>query len=108
MVMQQVESTLLVPRVQGCAVSLPPPLVVLISVVAMFGAFGVLGGLLAVPAVATEREVVRFLWARLWNLEPFREEVVSMEAEMAEAAKPLTPEEPSIPSPPTVAVIRDE
>jgi predicted PurR-regulated permease PerM len=106
-VMQQVESIVLVPKVQGRAVSLPP-LVVLISVVAMFGAFGVLGGLLAVPAVATGREVARFLWARLWDLEPFPEEVAAMELEMAEAAKPIPPEEPPIPAPPTVAVIRDE
>ncbi|HEX2367847.1 MAG TPA: AI-2E family transporter, partial [Acidimicrobiia bacterium] len=106
-VMQQVESIVLVPKVQGRAVSLPP-LVVLISVVAMFGAFGVLGGLLAVPAVATGREVARFLWARLWDLEPFPEEVAAMELEMAEAAKPIPPEEPPIPAPPTIAVIRDE
>ncbi len=86
-VMQQVESIVLVPKVQGRAVSLPP-LVVLISVVAMFGAFGVLGGLLAVPAVATGREVARFLWARLWDLEPFPEEVAAIEAEMVAAAEP--------------------
>ena len=105
-VMQQVESIVLVPKVQGRAVSLPP-LVVLISVVAMFGAFGVLGGLLAVPAVATGREVARFLWARLWDLEPFPEEVAAIEAEMVAAAEPPL-EQPPIPSPPTVAVIREE
>ena len=108
MVMQQIEGILLVPKVQGRAVSLPP-LVVLISVVAMFGAFGVLGGLLAVPVVATGREVARFLWARLWDLEPFPAEVAAMEADMLAAAEPPPPpEEPSTPPPPTVAVIREE
>ena len=108
MVMQQVEGILLVPKVQGRAVSLPP-LVVLISVVAMFGAFGVLGGLLAVPVVATGREVARFLWSRLWDLEPFPLEVAAMEADMLAAAEPPPPpEEPSIPLEPTIAVIREE
>jgi predicted PurR-regulated permease PerM len=58
---QQVESNLLVPRVSGGIVGLHP-LTVILGVFAGFNLAGVAGALLAVPAAAVGREIVRRWW----------------------------------------------
>jgi predicted PurR-regulated permease PerM len=67
---QLTENNLIVPRVLGEAVELPP-LVVMVGVVvgASFG--GILGALLAAPVIASTREILRYLNAKIWDEEPF-------------------------------------
>jgi predicted PurR-regulated permease PerM len=60
---QQLESSILQPRIVGGAVILPP-IIVLLAITAGLQVFGVLGAIVAVPVVATVRAINRFLWAR--------------------------------------------
>lgn len=85
--LQQLENSLLVPRIMGQSLNLHP-LVVLIS--ALIGArlAGVLGILLAAPTVATLRVVAEYTYYRLLDLPPFPDEP-KVEQE------PETPEEPT-------------
>jgi hypothetical protein len=67
---QQVENNLIVPRVLGDAVELPP-LVVMTG--AVIGAYvgGILGVMLATPIIATGREILGYLYRKLLDQEPF-------------------------------------
>jgi predicted PurR-regulated permease PerM len=61
---QTVENQLLVPRIMGGAVDLPP-LVVLIGVIVATGTFGILGALLATPVIATGRLIFRYIYGKI-------------------------------------------
>jgi hypothetical protein len=65
-----VENNLIVPRVLGDAVELPP-LVVMTG--AVIGAYvgGILGVMLATPIIATGREILGYLYRKLLDQEPF-------------------------------------
>jgi predicted PurR-regulated permease PerM len=63
-VIQQLENHLVVPKVIGSSVDLPP-VVILIGTFAGASLAGVLGIFLAAPVLATARVVVRFLWRKL-------------------------------------------
>ncbi|MGI9952995.1 AI-2E family transporter [Moorellaceae bacterium AZ2] len=63
-VVQQIETAVLAPRILGQSVELPP-LAVILAILAGGELFGVVGLLLAVPAVAVGRVIVGFLWSRL-------------------------------------------
>ncbi|MCX7681735.1 MAG: AI-2E family transporter [Anaerolineae bacterium] len=69
---QQIESNLLVPRVMGHSLNLHP-LVVLIGVIIGGNLAGILGMLLAAPVLATLRVVGRYVFCRLYDLDPFAE-----------------------------------
>jgi len=85
-IIQQVENTFLVPRILGEAVDLHP-LVVLIGVVVGANVGGILGALLAAPVIATVREIVSYLYAKILGENPF-----PPQDEDAEAVKPSLPE----------------
>ncbi len=67
---QQVENTLIVPRILGEAVDLHP-LVVMIAVLVGATSAGILGALLAAPVVASGREIVGYLYAKMLGQPPF-------------------------------------
>ena len=77
---QQVENTFLVPRILGEAVDLHP-LVVLIGVIVGASVAGILGALLAAPVIASVREIVSYLYAKILGEEPFPPETVEPEQE---------------------------
>jgi predicted PurR-regulated permease PerM len=68
--LQQIENNVIVPRVIGGAVDLPP-LVVLIGVVVGTSVGGILGALLATPIIATAREIVGYFYRKMLGEEPF-------------------------------------
>jgi len=83
---QQLENTILVPRIIGSSLNLHP-LVVLIAVLAGSQVAGILGILLAAPIVATLRILVEYVYYRLLDMPPFPEEPeVAEEAVVAESA----------------------
>ena len=67
---QQIENTVVVPRVLGDAVELHP-LVVMVGVVVGASVGGILGALLAAPVIASAREVVSYLYAKILSKDPF-------------------------------------
>ena len=67
---QQFDLNYLIPRIIGRSVHLPP-LVVILGIVAGAIAAGVLGIPLAAPAIATLRVLGRYIYARLFDLDPF-------------------------------------
>jgi predicted PurR-regulated permease PerM len=69
-VIQITENNLIVPRVLGDAVELPP-LVVMVGVFVGASVAGIPGALLAAPVIASTREILRYLYAKIWNEEPF-------------------------------------
>ncbi|PDV97866.1 AI-2E family transporter [Candidatus Chloroploca asiatica] len=69
-IVQQLENSLIVPRVLGEAVELPP-LVVMTGVLVGGSVAGILGALLATPVIATGREVLRYLYRKLLGEPPF-------------------------------------
>ncbi|RMF47025.1 MAG: AI-2E family transporter [Anaerolineae bacterium] len=80
---QQFDLNYLIPRIIGRSVHLPP-LVVILGIVAGAIAAGVLGIPLAAPAIATLRVLGRYIYARLFDLDPFPHSV----------APPLPPPDP--------------
>ncbi|MEX1172882.1 MAG: AI-2E family transporter [Chloroflexota bacterium] len=66
---QQVENNLLVPKIQGNAVSLHPS-AVLFALIIGGSLAGLLGAILALPITAAIRDVVRYLFRRLSPEEP--------------------------------------
>ena len=70
-VIQQVENTVLVPRISGKAVELHPALIVLVLIIGSEVA-GLAGAILAVPLTAIIRDVFKYLYLRLGDdpLEP--------------------------------------
>ncbi len=67
---QQLENNLIVPKVLGDALDFPPVLV-MIGVLVGFSFAGILGSLLAVPFMATGRELVAYAYAKVLMRDPF-------------------------------------
>ncbi len=74
-IIQQVENAYLVPRIMGRRMQIHP-LVIFIGVLAGGLIAGVLGVLLAAPVMGTLRVVLRYLYAKLLDQEPFPPEDV--------------------------------
>lgn len=69
-VFQQVDLNLLIPRVIGRRVHLPP-VVVILGIVAGAAVGGVLGVALAAPTIASARILGRYVYANLLDMDPF-------------------------------------
>ena len=69
-IIQQLENNILVPRIIGSSVNLHP-IVVILGVATGFQVFGILGALLAAPAIATLRVLGAYIHAKLLGYEPF-------------------------------------
>lgn len=67
---QVTENNLIVPRVLGEAVELPP-LVVMVGVFIGASVAGIPGALLAAPVIASTREILSYLGAKMWSRDPF-------------------------------------
>lgn len=70
LVYQQFDLNYLIPRIIGRSVHLPP-LVVILGIVTGAVLAGVLGILLAAPTIASARVLGRYIYANLFDLEPF-------------------------------------
>ncbi len=70
LVYQQFDLNYLIPRIIGRSVHLPP-LVVILGIVTGAVLAGVLGILLAAPTIASARVLGRYIFANLFDLEPF-------------------------------------
>ncbi|HEY5572111.1 MAG TPA: AI-2E family transporter [Anaerolineales bacterium] len=70
LVFQQFDLNYLIPRIIGHSVRLPP-LVVILGIVAGAVLAGVLGIPLAAPTIASARVIGRYIYANLFDLEPF-------------------------------------
>jgi predicted PurR-regulated permease PerM len=92
-VLQQLENSFLVPRIMGQSLNLHP-LVVLIS--ALIGArlAGVLGILLAAPAIATLRVLAEYTYYRLLDMPPFPDKQKAKKKK-GTAPTPETQDEPA-------------
>lgn len=62
--MNQIEGNLITPNLQGSAVKVHP-ILVFVGVIAGGQLFGILGAIMAVPAIAILRVLVEFFWMRL-------------------------------------------
>lgn len=71
LLVQQLENSVIVPRVLGDAVGLPP-LVVMTGVLVGTISAGILGALLATPVIATAYEILRYVYAKMMDQEPFQ------------------------------------
>ena len=69
-VIQQLENNILVPRIIGDSVNLHP-IVVISGVAVGFQVFGILGALLAAPAIASLRVLGSYIHAKLLGYRPF-------------------------------------
>lgn len=63
LLIQQLESSIIAPKVMGSSVILPP-IIVLLAITAGLQVWGVLGAIIAVPVVATFKTVAGFLWRK--------------------------------------------
>jgi predicted PurR-regulated permease PerM len=70
MLLQQLENSVIVPRVLGDAVDLPP-LVVMTGVLVGGTVAGILGALLATPVIGTAREILRYIYRKMLGEDPF-------------------------------------
>jgi predicted PurR-regulated permease PerM len=78
--LQQLENIVIVPRVLGDAVELPP-LVVMTGVLVGSTTAGILGALLAAPVIGTGREILCYVYRKLLGEEPFPTEAAPKQAE---------------------------
>jgi len=76
LVFEQFDLNYLIPRIVGRSVHLPP-LVVILGIFAGALLAGVLGILLAAPTIASARVIGRYVYANLFDMEPFPESIVS-------------------------------
>jgi predicted PurR-regulated permease PerM len=83
LVYQQFDLNYLIPRIIGRSLHLPP-LVVILGIGGGALLAGVLGILLAAPTIASARVMVRYIYANLFDLDPFPDSVV----------KPMPPPNP--------------
>jgi hypothetical protein len=67
---QQLENNLIVPRIMGRSLNLHP-ILVLVGVIVGGSLGGVLGMLLAAPTLATLRVIGRYVYCRVYDLDPF-------------------------------------
>jgi predicted PurR-regulated permease PerM len=86
---QQLENNLIVPRVLGDAVELPP-LIVMTGVVVGASVGGILGTLLATPVIATGREVLSYIHHKIWNHELIQTETTAPESRTPPSGKGLS------------------
>ena len=70
LLLQQLENSIIVPRVLGDAVGLSP-LVVMTGVLVGTVVAGILGALLATPVIATGYEILRYVYAKMNDADPF-------------------------------------
>jgi predicted PurR-regulated permease PerM len=75
---QQLENTIVVPRILGEAVDLHP-IVVLFGVVVGTSVAGILGALLAAPIIASAREILNYLYAKILGEDPYPPEKEAQE-----------------------------
>ncbi|MCL4560162.1 MAG: AI-2E family transporter [Chloroflexi bacterium] len=66
----QFDINYLIPRIIGRRVNLPP-LVIILGIIAGASLVGVPGVVLAAPTIATLRVLARYIYARLFDMEPF-------------------------------------
>ena len=66
----QLQANIIAPRVMGTAVNLRPA-VVLVGLMVGFQVGGLLGSLLAVPVIASIRDVVVYIWRKLIDADPW-------------------------------------
>ncbi|MEX1004220.1 MAG: AI-2E family transporter [Acidimicrobiia bacterium] len=69
-VLQQLESNLIAPRILGDAMAVSP-LAILIGILVGFSGAGVLGAVVAVPVVATAREIFLYVRSKLVEEDPY-------------------------------------
>jgi predicted PurR-regulated permease PerM len=86
---QQVENNLIVPRVLGDALELPP-LIVLTGIVVGASVGGILGALLATPVIASSHEVLRYIYRKMLGLEPLKSDDISPESGTPPSGKGLS------------------
>lgn len=72
-IVQQLENSVIVPRVLGEAVELPP-LVVMTGVLVGGTVGGILGTLLATPIIATLREILKYVYRKIQGDDPYPSE----------------------------------
>lgn len=70
MIIQQIESFLLVPRVMGGSLNLHP-VVVIVAIIAGASIAGALGVILAAPFTATLRLFGQYIYGKLFDIDPF-------------------------------------
>ena len=70
LVVVQLQANIIAPRVMGTAVRLRPA-VVLIGLLVGFQVGGLLGSLLAVPIIASIRDVAVYIWRKLIDKDPW-------------------------------------
>jgi predicted PurR-regulated permease PerM len=76
LVFEQFDLNYLIPRIVGRSVHLPP-LVVILGIFAGAVLAGVLGILLAAPTIASARVIGRYIYANLFDMDPFPESIIS-------------------------------
>ena len=69
----QLQANIIAPRVMGTAVRLRPA-VVLIGLLIGFQVGGLLGSLLAVPVIASIRDVAVYIWRKIIDRDPWSDE----------------------------------
>ena len=75
LVVVQLQANIIAPKVMGTAVRLRPA-VVLIGLLIGFQVGGLLGSLLAVPVIASIRDVAVYVWRKLIDVDPWPDEAV--------------------------------
>lgn len=76
----QAQANIIAPRVMGAAVRLRPA-VVLVGLIVGFQVGGLLGSLLAVPIIASLRDLGVYVWAKLIDADPFPGQVAERPAD---------------------------
>lgn len=76
LVVVQAQANVIAPKVMGTAVRLRPA-IVLLGLLVGFQIGGLLGSLLAVPIIASIRDVAVYLWAKLIDKDPFEDEALA-------------------------------
>lgn len=71
-VIQSIENNLLVPRILGGNLKLHP-IAVIMGVLAGFTAAGIIGALLAAPVLATARYILRYIYYKMIDADPYPE-----------------------------------
>jgi predicted PurR-regulated permease PerM len=86
---QVLENNLILPKVMGDAEDMHPA-VVIVGIAIVGGLFGILGAVLTVPLLATLREIMRFLYAKILGDDPFPEDEEDEDGEsLTESARRL-------------------
>jgi predicted PurR-regulated permease PerM len=97
-IVQQVENNIIVPRLIGQAVDLPP-ILVMAGVLVGASVGGILGAFMAAPIIATGRIVAQYAYDKILDRPTFPAKV-KRRAVLGKVAPPVTATEPSTSSPP--------